>query len=255
MPELGTSVQRSSTPGKKGPVGQVSSGMVEFDSAQFMDEDELRELTLSISKLPDSELEQVKTIIASLQPSYTGPGIDLNVLSLDTLLQVQQYVRTSVIEHGPLRILVTDTPKDANLHYYLQTYQKYNVTDVVRTCDAEYQTGPLLAAGMHFHDWRFDDGDVPSNEIVDKWLNLISEVYVKSKDKGLVAVHCAAGLGRAPFLVALALVQVGGMDNCAAVSLIRENRRGAINKKQLDYILKFKARKKSLLKKMLTFKK
>ena len=39
--------------------------------------------------------------------------------------------------------------------------------------------------------------------------------------------------------MALALVQAG-MDNYQAVEYIRSVRRGAINKRQLEYILKFK---------------
>jgi protein tyrosine phosphatase type 4A len=54
-----------------------------------------------------------------------------------------------------------------------------------------------------------------------------------------IAVHCAAGLGRAPFLVAIALIHAG-MDNFEAVDLIRGVRRGAINTRQLDYILAYK---------------
>eukprot|EP00123_Amoebidium_parasiticum_P005790 comp16897_c0_seq1/m.15418 comp16897_c0_seq1/g.15418 ORF comp16897_c0_seq1/g.15418 comp16897_c0_seq1/m.15418 type:complete len:226 (-) comp16897_c0_seq1:722-1399(-) len=218
-----------------------------------LDQDDMRELTLSISKLPDAELEELKSLIKKLQPEYKSTGIDLNALTEDTILQVQQFVRTTLIEYKQIRILITDSPKDFNLPYYLATYERYGVTDVVRTCDAEYQTGPLTEAGIKFWDWRFEDGDVASNDIIDDWLDLVNEVYMKPKQgedkQRMIAVHCAAGLGRAPFLVALALIQAG-MDNYDCVKYIREVRRGAINKRQLDYILKFKPRKKSVFKRM-----
>jgi protein tyrosine phosphatase type 4A len=52
-------------------------------------------------------------------------------------------------------------------------------------------------------------------------------------------------MGRAPFLVALALIYMG-MDNYEAVDLIRGARRGAINTRQLDYILAYKVCRRAL---------
>jgi protein tyrosine phosphatase type IVA len=66
-----------------------------------------------------------------------------------------------------------------------------------------------------------------------------STVGVELSDKAgsgpTVAVHCVAGLGRAPVLVAIALIE-NGMDPIQAVEYIRSRRRGAINRKQLSYL-------------------
>ncbi|VVC95219.1 unnamed protein product [Leptidea sinapis] len=61
-----------------------------------------------------------------------------------------------------------------------------------------------------------------------------------------VAVHCVAGLGRAPVMVAIALIELG-MKYEEAVETIRDQRRGAINAKQLSYLERY--RPKSRLKK------
>ena len=54
-------------------------------------------------------------------------------------------------------------------------------------------------------------------------------------DEQTVAVHCVAGLGRAPLLVSIALIEAG-LDPMDAVELIRRKRRGAINRVQLKYV-------------------
>ena len=55
-------------------------------------------------------------------------------------------------------------------------------------------------------------------------------------------MHCVAGLGRAPFLVALAIVYKGCKPQ-NAIKLIRNNRKGALNPIQANYILEMKAGK------------
>ena len=56
----------------------------------------------------------------------------------------------------------------------------------------------------------------------------------KKLEKGeRISVHCIAGLGRAPVLVAIALIEFAAMEPLHAVTVIRASRRGAINMKQL----------------------
>nr|XP_061791645.1 protein tyrosine phosphatase type IVA 1 isoform X3 [Nerophis lumbriciformis] len=87
-------------------------------------------------------------------------------------------------------------------------------------------------------DWPFDDGAPPSNQIVDDWLNLL-KVKFREEPGCCIAVHCVAGLGRAPVLVALALIECG-MKYEDAVQFIRQKRRGAFNSKQLFYLEKYR---------------
>ena len=66
----------------------------------------------------------------------------------------------------------------------------------------------------------------------------------KDKDTPCIAVHCVAGLGRAPVLVAIALIE-HGKEAVEAVSFIRERRRGAINAVQLAYLESYKPTRRS----------
>ena len=82
---------------------------------------------------------------------------------------------------------------------------------------------------------------VEQQEVLDKWLDLVDSCFGKKKNSAVthldkterISVHCIAGLGRAPVLVAIALIEFCAMEPLSAVTFIRERRRGAINTKQL----------------------
>eukprot|EP00069_Balaena_mysticetus_P012844 bmy_07794T0 len=97
---------------------------------------------------------------------------------------------------------------------------------------SKYDGGHLRA------DLPFCRGNSADITIVDDWLSLVKIKF--REDPGCcIAVHCVAGLGRAPVLVALALIE-GGMKYEDAVQFIRQKRRGAFNSKQLLYLEKYR---------------
>ena len=65
----------------------------------------------------------------------------------------------------------------------------------------------------------------------------------KSDEIKRIGVHCVAGLGRAPFFVAIALVN-NGCSPQNAIDLIRNKRPGAFNLAQAYYILEFEGKSK-----------
>ncbi|KAF0992852.1 hypothetical protein HZS_563, partial [Henneguya salminicola] len=88
-------------------------------------------------------------------------------------------------------------------------------------------------------DLPFDDGGYPEKEIIDEWLALIKKIFTDHPGC-TVAVHCVAGLGRAPVMVAIALIECG-MKYEEAVTYIRNRRRGAINSRQLEFLERYKS--------------
>jgi protein tyrosine phosphatase type 4A len=93
----------------------------------------------------------------------------------------------------------------------------------------------------------FEDGGVPSESLVEEWLELCQLVFSSKGEEGeTLAVHCVAGLGRTPLLVAIAIVQSGAkyMD---AVELIRSKRERALNAKQIKFLKGYKPKKKCVI--------
>ncbi|KAI8345362.1 protein-tyrosine phosphatase-like protein [Blakeslea trispora] len=178
-------------------------------------------------------------------------------------IQKQLLHPPTLIEYKNLRFLITDTPCINNLPIYIQEFERCNVTDVVRCCNAAYSHSSLNEHGIKVHDWTFSDGGPPSKEIIKEWLDLVeSRFKQRSPDSGniteenyekpvsqsnkkehpCIATHCVAGLGRAPVLVAIALIEEG-MDPMESIAFIRKHRRGAINKQQIDYLEKYRKRR------------
>jgi len=148
----------------------------------------------------------------------------------------------SLVEHKNTEFLIFDAPTDQNLDLYIKEMKKHNVKHLVRACDPSYDIEPLTSAGIQVHEMPFPDGGAPTDEVVSDWLNVCKTAFKKEKDT-TVAVHCVAGLGRAPVLVAVALVEQG-VSYDDAVSIIREHRRGAINAKQLKWLKSYKPKHK-----------
>ncbi|KAI8069798.1 protein-tyrosine phosphatase-like protein [Gilbertella persicaria] len=171
-------------------------------------------------------------------------------------IQKQLLHPPSLIEYKDLRFLITDTPSINNLSIYIQEFERWNVTDVVRCCNATYSHHSLNEHGIQVHDWMFSDGGPPSKEIIQEWLDLVDSRFKKEsmsldteeknpieKKRPCIAAHCVAGLGRAPVLVAIALIEEG-MDPMESIAFIRRYRRGAINKQQIKYLENYHRRRK-----------
>jgi protein tyrosine phosphatase type 4A len=113
------------------------------------------------------------------------------------------FLEESVIEYPPYRFLITKVPSDASMNEYIRLLKEHNVSIVIRACEATYSQAPLEEAGIQVLDFNFPDGSGPPKHIVQKWLALLNEVYVEKKKENegkTIALHCVAGLGRAPVL-------------------------------------------------------
>lgn len=167
------------------------------------------------------------------------------------------------LKNSPMRFLIMDAPRPSNLHLYIKECRKQHVTDIVRVCEPTYSATGLESAGINLHEMPYSDGHSPPKHVLDSWLTLVDQVFFQPRGSGgsvsgsdtstpngvsavrptmttpTVAVHCVAGLGRAPVLVAIALIEFLHLDPVEAVALIRQHRRGAINDKQLNWLERY----------------
>jgi len=152
--------------------------------------------------------------------------------------------KISIIETETLRFVIMDCPTNDNLRFYLKPLKLNNVKHLVRVCEPTYSIQPLNEAGIEVHELPFPDGQSPPSTVLNGWLDVVEEVdrhYKETNEKHAIAVHCVAGLGRAPVLVATALIEKG-MKPLDAIEHIRKKRRGAFNNKQIQFLDTYKKR-------------
>ncbi|CDH57414.1 protein tyrosine phosphatase [Lichtheimia corymbifera JMRC:FSU:9682] len=146
----------------------------------------------------------------------------------------------SLIEcpQSSIRFLILDCPTESTLDFYIEQFEQLNVTTVVRCCQPTYNAERVKSHNIGVMDLPFKDGGTPPPDVVRAWLTLVETT--KNKQPGsTIAVHCVAGLGRAPLLVAIALIEMG-MKPLDAIEYIRGKRRGSFNKVQIDYLDRYK---------------
>lgn len=151
-------------------------------------------------------------------------------------------VGPSEIAHRNMRFVIIDRPTKTNVHQYVDHLKKHNTSLVVRICEPTYEDSVFEKEGILVQELKFEDGVEPPAAIIKDWLVLVKKRF-QDQPKTAVAVHCVAGLGRAPVLVAIALID-GGMRYEDAVEFIRRHRKGAINATQLKFLESYKSNKK-----------
>ncbi|CAO3590898.1 unnamed protein product [Absidia cylindrospora] len=134
------------------------------------------------------------------------------------------------------RFLLLDAPTEQTLSNYIEPLKQENVKQLVRICNCHFNYDATelerLTGIRVIDDIKFADGNVPSPENIENWLSLAEQAR---QEGHTMAVHCVSGIGRAPVLVTLSLIE-SGMDPLDAISYVRQRRRGALNKTQVRFI-------------------
>jgi len=140
------------------------------------------------------------------------------------------------VSHGEYLFVIMNAPTDKNIYSYCKKLNELNVSNIVRVCEPTYSTDHCSEFSIEVKDFPFSDGHAPPEEVINNWLDIVE------KQKS-IAVHCVAGLGRAPVLVVIALIEFGALEPLDAIQIVRNERRGAINRKQLTYLTSYKRKR------------
>ncbi|ETO34851.1 hypothetical protein RFI_02238 [Reticulomyxa filosa] len=131
-------------------------------------------------------------------------------LNFDTF-NVDEYEYYERVEYGDLNVIIPGQfIAFAGPHYreiddegypaltpdfYVPIWRKFNVGTIIRLNKKCYDKRVWTKLGFEHHDLYFIDGTTPSEEIVEKFLQICESA------EGTIAVHCKAGLGRTGSLI------------------------------------------------------
>ncbi len=175
----------------------------------------------------------------------------------------------ALVDFKHLHFLIMAAPDPTSVKYSIDLLKQHKVTKLVRLCQCNYNNNEFSTAGIDIEDLPFSDGKNPPSDVLKRWIELVNTFNFEPsiiphishqstqgslqeknvdptspKEEFRIAIHCLAGLGRAPMMVALALINAGAQAG-EAIKIIRKARPGALNMHQASYILSYSKRNHS----------
>lgn len=141
------------------------------------------------------------------------------------------------IESTNFTYFVSPSPDSSNICNYKDLLTTNKITNVVRLCEPKYDKKFLNDAGIEVHDMFIEDGNVPSDDIIKKWCDLIK--HLQKSNVNNIVTHCVSGLGRAPFMVCLSLMIFDNIKSYDSIEYVRKIIKGSLNAKQVDFLMTY----------------
>ena len=175
-------------------------------------------------------------------------AVELSWFDLDTF-DVQEYNHYECYENGHLNWLVpgkflafsgpTQTPIAPSTvdgwptntpEMFFDYFHKTGVTGIIRINNKLYDRKKFLDAGFNHYDMYFPDGGNPTDAILKRFFE------VCETEKGALAVHCKAGLGRTGTLISLYLMKHCGLTYYEIIGWLRLCRPGSVIGLQQNFL-------------------
>ena len=159
---------------------------------------------------------------------------------------VKEYEHYEQLQHGDLnwivpgKLIAFSCPSENtyDLHGfpacqpedYVRIFKRMNVTAVVRLNSSAYDPIKFTRQSIRHYDLIFQDGSCPSDDTVRRFLAICES------ERGAVAVHCKAGLGRTGTMIACYLMAKYHFNPEEVIAWIRVCRPGSILGRQQSFL-------------------
>lgn len=115
---------------------------------------------------------------------------------------------------------------------YFEYFKDHGITTIIRLNKRMYDAKRFTKAGFDHIDLFFMDGSTPSDDIIEKFINVVDNA------RGAVAVHCKAGLGRTGTLIGCWLMKEYGLTAAESMAWLRICRPGSVIGSQQQFLIR-----------------
>lgn len=168
--------------------------------------------------------------------------VDLSKINIHETIRMEQPLNGDMNWILPGKILALAGPTDQvySIDQFLEYAKANGIKAIIRLNEAVYDRKLVLALGISHYDISFADGSVPSISQLDEFYRIVESTLNghdgNNNQKGAIAVHCRAGLGRAGTMISSYLIRKYKLDSKEAIAFVRMMRPGSVLGKQPRFL-------------------
>lgn len=149
-------------------------------------------------------------------------------------------MKATEIKIGVIKFVITEIPKKEQLTEYETLLKNSHVDLLIRIVEKSLLYN-ISVPGLSIVDFTdFVDGSIPTKEIMERYVTLIEKIKLKCSNP-VVAMHCMSSLGRCPTFLGISMIYFNPkMDRYDIIIYIRKMRPGALNSKQMNWLIDLK---------------
>jgi protein tyrosine phosphatase type 4A len=133
-----------------------------------------------------------------------------------------------------IKYIVFNSPSESG--ELLKLINKFNINIIFRLCEPLYDKNDI---DIKFIDQDLPDGSFPSIDIINNFIFEIDNLLLYNKHI-TIGIHCKAGLGRAPLITAILMMNYDKkISSFDVITNIRNKIKGSINSKQLNELKEY----------------
>jgi len=144
-------------------------------------------------------------------------------------------MKVSKFKIGMIEFIVTECPHIDQLEEFK------NIINILIRILEPSQLYDISVPNLTVVDFTdFQDGSVPTLQVIERYIQIIEDAKKKYKNPNILA-HCVSSMGRCPTFLGISMIKENPkIDRFEIINEIRKKRKGALNLKQVNFLLDIK---------------